>query len=468
MTLQCDDKIGSYRILRAVGQGASGKVYQVEHLVTRRVEALKIPAFEITSEADQSRRFLREIQMQASLNHPNVASVHNAFCENGSLCLVMEWVEGEPLGHIMQRGPLSLNRIVSLVCQVLSALAHAHEHGVIHRDVKPSNIMVDSLGQVKLTDFGLARPLSDRELTRPGVALGSVHYMAPEQVRGLTTTDGRADLYSVGVLLYELTTGRKPFDGPDGFAVMKAQVEDVPVPPSQFVPSLPFRLNEAILRALNKDPAERFATAMVFLNELMLVLSELPQMRQIPQAVPPKRPASFKAARVAALLIMASVVPVAGFWGYQHHQALKRAAQPPPPLTANPFPPAPEVPSWALTISTPEVAEEPPKIIKPAVPPVSKPRIVRPVPRVQLPVARRRAAVPQVSQPPALEAPVLVQLPMSGMPLVEPPLEQAQLDSPAPLPEKRTGTVRRFLGKLNPLRIGKKLTEKPPPEQPNR
>jgi len=234
MRFQPGDAVGPYRVTGVIGEGAAGVVYQVVNSVTGRLDAMKILADSYGHDLEQAQRFLREIQLQAKLDHPNIAQVRTAFCEGNTIVLVMELIDGEPLSSVLQRGPLSVAGAIRVAEQVLNALIMAHHHGVVHRDVKPANILVDRNGFVKLTDFGLAKQYGEPGQTGQGMAVGTVFYMAPEQVRGLAATDWRADLYAVGVLLYEMLTGRKPFDGNEQYAVMRAQVEHIPAPVSRW------------------------------------------------------------------------------------------------------------------------------------------------------------------------------------------------------------------------------------------
>jgi len=478
MQFQVGDEIGSYKIVGIAGWGATGVVFQVQHLLTRRVEAMKVLAEQMTADQDQACRFLREIRVQARMNHPHLVPVHNAFFEGQTLCLVMQWVEGEPLDRIIKAGGLAPPLAVDIACQVLSALAHAHEHGVIHRDVKPANILIDRSGQAKLTDFGLARPCTDLGLTQPGIALGSVHYMPPEQVRGLPTADARADLYSVGAVLYETVTGRKPFGGPDAFTVMKAQVEQAPVPPAQLVAGLPCRLNEAILRALSKDPERRFQTAGEFLGELEAV--RIQAHLDSRKAENMQRPAEPRGRMRPAWLVLAVTAMLASLWfgysGYRWAAAIMEALPPPPAIVLLP-PPKP--PPGALTLSPPLPVEDKPATASQA--PPAKPRKGRIVSRAQPAPPRQVESASLPLQPPAPEEPTP---PIAASAPEDPPeapvTETVTGPSEAPTMEtvtdpseavKKPGAVRRFFGRLNPVRIFRKGPQKPaaqePPEEPN-
>src|SRR5579872_5263570 len=272
MTFRPGDVIGDYRIAAVLGRGGMGHVFKVEHVITRRLEAMKVLLRDQASQPEFVQRFLREVQVQASLNHPNIAAVHNAFLVQDDLLLIMELIEGESLESMMQRGPLPWPDAVRYASQALAALAYAHAKAITHRDIKPGNIMITPEGIVKITDFGLAKiARDDLHLTHSGAVMGSVHYAPPEQVKGSAVIDGRSDIYSLGVVLYEMATGRKPFDGDSRFAIMSAQVAEAPAPPIERRPDLPQALNDVILTSLAKKPEERFASAGEFLQALQRV-----------------------------------------------------------------------------------------------------------------------------------------------------------------------------------------------------
>lgn len=278
MILQAGAMIGDYKILGVIGSGGVGRVYRVEHGVTRRVEAMKVLQGE-AHEPYQAERFLREIQVHASLNHPNIASVHNAFTAGDDLVLVLELVDGESLAQVLERGRIPWKAAVAYTGQALAALAHAHSRGVTHRDIKPANMLLTPEGVLKLTDFGLARTPRDRRLTQSGLLMGSVYYMAPEQAKGSPEVGERSDLYGLGVVLYEMVTGRKPFEGESLFAVLSAHAAEAPEPPIDREPSVPQTLSDAILRALEKRPEDRFESAEQFQKALAKQDLERPAQR---------------------------------------------------------------------------------------------------------------------------------------------------------------------------------------------
>jgi eukaryotic-like serine/threonine-protein kinase len=268
VTIQIGDVVGDYRVIGIAGSGGMGAVYRIEHVITKRIEAMKLLPPGMSDEPEQVQRFEREIQVQARLHHPNIVALYNAVRHDNSVALIMEFVEGESLDRVLQSGPLPLKLAVNYASQVLSALAYAHDSGVIHRDVAPANIIITTDGAAKLTDFGLARAETDLRLTSTGVPVGSPWYMSPEQVRGIGTIDHRTDIYAVGAVLHEMLTGVKLFEAGGAFALMRAQVEAVPAPPSSVNPAVPPVLDAIVAKALAKDQTQRFQSA----NEFRLSL----------------------------------------------------------------------------------------------------------------------------------------------------------------------------------------------------
>ena len=268
MGFQIGDNVGDYRIVSAIGQGGAGRVFRVEHRITGRVEAMKtLLQGRLETEAP-AERFQREIKLQASLDHPNIASVHNAFWADDQLVMVMELVPGESLDRLIERGPVPPGRTLRYATQCLIALEYAHGRGITHRDIKPENIMVTPDGVIKLMDFGLAKDMSNPKLTQTGAVVGSLYYISPEQAQGLDQTDHRTDIYSFGAVLYEMTTGRKPFERHNSFALLQAAVNEDPPAPMELEPSIPEALSDAVLRAMAKDPRERFQSAKEFRRTL--------------------------------------------------------------------------------------------------------------------------------------------------------------------------------------------------------
>ena len=273
------DRIGDYEVLCPLGAGGMGSVYKVRHAISQRVEALKVILPGSSATPEMTERFLREIRLQASLEHPHIASLHNAFRFHDELVMVMEFVEGVSLRERLHSLGITLSQALEYAEQVLSALSYAHAHGVVHRDIKPSNVMIAPHGVVKLLDFGLAMS-SDAEshnvdltLTQPGTLLGSPHYISPEQARG-ERADARSDVYSTGAMLYEMVAGRPPFQatGAGGaYAIIAAHLHETPRSPAEVNPQVPHELARIVLKALAKVPADRFSNAEEFLNALKLI-----------------------------------------------------------------------------------------------------------------------------------------------------------------------------------------------------
>lgn len=260
MGFNIGDTVGDYRVTGILGAGGMGTVYKVQHLISDRTEALKVLLPNLEGNPELAERFLREIKLQAALSHPSIAALLTAFRVTNQLLMVMEYVDGESLDTLMRRERLELWTGVELMRQVLAALEYAHKQSVIHRDIKPANIMVTTRGVVKLMDFGIARLINDHRITQTGVAVGSLYYMSPEQIKG-GQIDDRSDLYSVGITLYELATGVRPFQGDSSYSVMSAHLQQIPRSPEALNPEIPPVLGLAIMRALQKDPLERYQTA---------------------------------------------------------------------------------------------------------------------------------------------------------------------------------------------------------------
>jgi serine/threonine protein kinase len=275
MAFEPGQTIGDYEIVAKLGVGGLGAVYEVRHQISQRREAMKVLLPDQSGTAEMVERFRREVQTLATLNHPNIAALHNAFYSDNQLIMVMELIHGETLLDRRLRYPVTLPQALDIATQILRALVYAHGLGVVHRDIKPSNIMITEAGQVKLLDFGIAIAGRSGNLTRAGYLLGSLNYMSPEQVSGGKATT-RSDLYSVGVTLYEFVTGRLPITGNSDYEIMTGHLHQIPPPPHQIVPTIPAPLSVAIMRALSKDPADRFPNAEEFLRAIDMV-SSLPQ-----------------------------------------------------------------------------------------------------------------------------------------------------------------------------------------------
>ncbi len=288
--------VGDYEIIAVLGQGGMGKVFKVRNVISDRVDAMKSLLSYGSGESEAAERFLREIKVLAKLEHPNITSFRTAFRVNEEVLMIMEYVEGSSLSRKLGHHRLELWRAVDYASQVLSALSHAHHAGVLHRDVKPSNILISADDRVKLTDFGIASLTADPGLTITGGTVGTLYYMSPEQMKAMPL-DGRADLYSVGVTLYEMVTGQVPFKGDSYYAILKAHLESIPVAPMALVPEIPAALSDIIEKALEKQPSARFQTAEEFREALQdLDLPKTSDSNSIPTATVdvPSHPAAYK------------------------------------------------------------------------------------------------------------------------------------------------------------------------------
>jgi serine/threonine-protein kinase len=267
MALQIGERVGDYEVQALLGAGGMGQVYKVRNIISNREEAMKVLLPDLTSERELAVRFMLEIRTLAGLEHPNIAQLRTAFQFQNQLIMIMEYVEGVTLEKLATEAQIPVDRVLDYSTQVLSALSFAHTHGVIHRDIKPANIMITTHGMVKLMDFGIAKNAEEMHLTRPGMTIGSVYYISPEQIRD-GTVDARSDLYSFGITMYELLTRRKPFQADTSYTVLHAQCNEPPVPPIEVNPALSPALNAIVLKALEKDPANRFQTAQEFHDAL--------------------------------------------------------------------------------------------------------------------------------------------------------------------------------------------------------
>lgn len=247
-----------YEILEQVGGGGMALVYRARDIYLNRTVAIKFLREQFTSDEEFVSRFRREAQAVASLSHNNIVSIYDVGHSGDTYYLVMEMVEGRNLKELIkEKGPLPLEQAVDIARQICDALEHAHEHRIIHRDIKPHNIIITKGGVVKVTDFGIARAVSTATVTHTGNIMGSVHYFSPEQARG-EIADERSDIYSLGVVIYEMVTGVLPFDGESPISVALKKIQNDPVSPREINGQIGEALEKAILIAMNKDPKLRF------------------------------------------------------------------------------------------------------------------------------------------------------------------------------------------------------------------
>ena len=351
--MELNKRIGDYEILEELGRGGMGRVYKVRNVLSDRIEAMKVLLPDLVGRQDLASRFLREIKLLAALSHPNIAALRTALTVDNQLVMIMEFVEGQSLAERLKRGVIPIPDAIDYIAQALVALSYAHAQHVVHRDIKPANMMLTADGMVKVMDFGIARQRDDQTLTVAGTTTGSLSYMSPEQVNG-EKTDARSDLYSMGISLYELVTGQRPFRADSDFAVMVAHLKEMPRPPIELKPELGPELNEIILTSIAKDPAARFQSA----DEFRAALTAHTSSTTVPLGSAASAAAVFPGEATRRLipepaptLVDPPTVPVP--------VAPTRTV----PLTATPIPPVPPVPPPAPPPPMP-VAAMPATVVK--------------------------------------------------------------------------------------------------------
>ncbi|SHE36053.1 Stk1 family PASTA domain-containing Ser/Thr kinase [Desulforamulus putei] len=266
-----------YEILEQLGGGGMALVWKGKDTFLNRLVTIKVLRPEYASDQDFVRRFRREAQAVASLSHPNIVSIYDVGQENGSHYLVMEYVDGESLKELIRReAPLSPTRVIQLGRQIAEALEHAHENNIIHRDVKPHNILITRSGRAKLTDFGIAQA-SASTLTHTDTIVGSVHYISPEQARG-EPAGPKSDIYALGVVLYEMLTGQVPYQGDGAIGVALKHIQEQPLSLREINPGVPEDLEKVVLRAMDKIPERRHKSARALGEDLVSISEETKNM----------------------------------------------------------------------------------------------------------------------------------------------------------------------------------------------
>lgn len=289
-------KLGRYDLINVLGKGAMGLVYEGRDPNLDRRVAIKTIKVENLSEeaaAEYEVRFRTEARSAARLQHPHIVSVYDSDRDGDIAFLVMEFIAGDDLKHHLDKGDLyTLEQTLGIMGDLLSALDYAHRQSIVHRDIKPANLLIESSGRVKLTDFGVARIQDSGEATRTqGSMVGTLKYMSPEQVQG-RPIDARADLFAAGIVLYQLLTGKRPFDGDTDFSTIQQIVGHTPAAPSSFNPKLPAALDAVVAKALAKSRDQRYASAQDFLSALQAAAREAADPKVLPPALPPGAGAS--------------------------------------------------------------------------------------------------------------------------------------------------------------------------------
>jgi len=272
-------QLGRYEILGELGQGAMGIVYKAKDPLIDRVVAIKTInlGLALDEKEEYEGRFYQEAKAAGRLNHPNIVTIYDVGKSGEIAYIAMEFLQGRELRDVMNdSGSLPVDQVLDIVAQVASGLAYAHEHDIVHRDVKPSNIMIIRDGHAKITDFGIARMASSAVRTQTGMVLGSPKYMSPEQVMG-KNIDQRSDIFSLGVMLYEMLTGAAPFNGENVNAIMYQTLNAVPAPPNSLNSALPEMLNFIVAKALAKSVDDRYQNAKDFAVDLRACRDTLPR-----------------------------------------------------------------------------------------------------------------------------------------------------------------------------------------------
>ncbi len=328
------ERFAHYEISAKLGEGGMGEVYRSTDTKLGREVAMKLLPAEMSKDPGRLERFKREAQTIASLNHPNIVTIHSVEEEGGRHFLTMELVDGQTLDRLMRFGGLPVSRLFELAIPIADAPAEAHAQGITHRDIKPANVMVNGKGQVKILDFGLAKLAEDgavdggtatEALTQDGLVVGTVHYMSPEQARG-EPADPRSDVFSLGVLLFEIATGTLPFQGNSSVEILSSILRDEPASVSDVNAELPNHLGRVVRRCLEKDPDKRYQSALDIRNELQSLRREIDSGVSRTAAVPP--PAASSSApdwkRLVPYLLAVLIAAPFTWWALRD-----RAADPP-------------------------------------------------------------------------------------------------------------------------------------------
>jgi serine/threonine-protein kinase len=397
-------EIGPYQVISELGRGGMAIVYRALQPSLNRIVALKVLPSHMERDQEAVRRFRREAEVAGGLAHEAIVKVWDASVEQPPYYIAMEFLDGGTLAGRLAGRPLAPKEAIAAILPVCQGLEHAHQRGIVHRDVKPANIMFDKAGRPLVTDFGIARAIDRTQLTAPGARFGTPNYMSPEQASGLPT-DRRTDIYSVGAVLYEMLTGRPPFGSDEPLSVMYRIAHEEPVKPSAFNPAVDPHLEAVVLRSLDKDPRRRFQTCAEMAAALSAAATAgasrprrpAPTLLAVPRPGPPTpptvRPPQVRRALLPALLVLVIVAAAAAGAVYFSSLAVPSARQQRAPhggtavarVAAEQFPPAPSQPVSSEQ-GEPSAAEAPEAQPVPQKPPAQPPPATAP----------RRVAVPNV------------------------------------------------------------------------
>ncbi|HOD53415.1 MAG TPA: protein kinase [Candidatus Cloacimonadota bacterium] len=285
MLLEPGQKINNYSIIQKIGEGGMGEVYLAEEDLLQRKVAIKVLNPVLTSDQQFTERFVNEAKIQSQLHHPHIVSLFSFFRQDNLYCMVMEYAEGRTLRDVIrQTGPIPESRALKILNQLLEGLGYAHKKGIIHRDIKPSNIILDSEDNVKIMDFGIARIVGDKHMTKTGAKVGTIFYMSPEQVRAEKTIDQRTDIFSLGITFYEMLTGKLPYNTntESDFEIMNEIVNQKLEDPRKYYPYISDRVIDILNKMTQKLPQQRFAQCVEILQA---VKSDLPLLKHEAQEI---------------------------------------------------------------------------------------------------------------------------------------------------------------------------------------
>jgi serine/threonine protein kinase len=366
--------ISHYEILEKLGAGGMGEIYKAHDPRLNRFVAIKVLSDGLTADPARRRRFTQEAQAASALNHPNIITIHDVVTEPGAEFMVMEFVAGRTLLELIPKGGLRVPQALAYAVQIADALGAAHSAGIIHRDLKPGNVMVTASGLIKILDFGLAKmanrdpfrdasgdtqTMTSEALTVEGSILGTVNYMSPEQAQG-QEIDARSDIFSFGVLLYEMVTGTRPFTGDSAILTLSSIIRDEARPIAELTPDVPAPLQQAIGRCLRKNLGERWQST----KELHAVLAALKQESDsgtlYRKELPPAPRKSWTT--LVAVIVLCLAITGGGIWWFEQRHAPEphaRLVSPTPVRSAEPLPPVSAVPE----IRAPEQPPPPPPVV---------------------------------------------------------------------------------------------------------